>query len=161
MLKMKNEKKNRAVQCTMHIYLFHSWAQIQLNQRMLCHEMYLYGRCTYCEWIDVIVFRDVQSQLKKNQRTTTGKIRKKDPTTTQSIHVSINSLVCISLVAFVYGQMFWCIFQASFWASQQASILTLFFALSNLASEQFSAFLQAIEFMAHDEDMRTNNIKRM
>lgn len=113
MLKMKEEKIAVFNAHNAHLLIPYLRSDIQLNQRMLCHE-----RCTYMvvvhksEWTDVIVFRDVQSQLKKNQRTKCSE--KKSPTTTQSIHVSINPLVCISFaVAFVYGQMFWGIFQAS------------------------------------------------
>lgn len=61
--------------------------------------------------------------------------------------------------------MFWCIFQASLPEQLNERVLGYFsslvffcVSLSNLASEQFSAFLQAIEFIAHDEDMRTNNM---
>lgn len=85
MLKMKEEKIAVFNAHNVHLLIPYLRSDIQLNQRMLCFE-----RCTYMvvvhnsERTDVIVFCDVQIQLKKNQRTKCNEKKK-------SNHDTINS----------------------------------------------------------------------
>lgn len=75
--KWKWKKTKKIAQCSVfnaqctYIYSFHFCAKIQLNQRMLRLDMYLYGRCTEKENMNRrdSISRFATSQLNKNRRT--------------------------------------------------------------------------------------------